>query len=295
MDHRMKLAPFVEDAGVAAAAQQRVFLRLNLLQLGLIVLAAVAAATSWVTERPAVDWSGVVAAAFFGVGLLLRIVMMQRKDDDAWYAARNAAEVSKSLCFQYAFGATGYERGASAKEVDARFIDAFGTIGRDVLLARSTVRTNGFSEITDDMKAMRALDFDEARKRYFTERIEDQERYYTSRAAFHLRRSRLWLLLMLVAQVAGLVFSLMKAVLTTGPWDGIVGILSAFAAAFIAWSQLRQHGLLSGTFQSQAVQMRDFGRRLELLEEDEWPEFVASVENALIAEHTRWLGWQERR
>lgn len=291
----MKLAPFVQDAGAVAAAQQRTFLRLNLLQLALIVLAAIAAATSWVTARPAVDWSGIIAAGFFGIGLLLRIVMMQRKDEDAWYSARNAAEVSKSLCFQYAFGSTGYERGEPVKAVDARFIEAFGTIGRDVLLARSTARTNGYSEITEDMREVRALAFEKARDKYFAERIEDQESYYTSRAAFHLRRSRLWMLLMLVAQVTGLIFSLLKAVLDAGPWDGVVGILSALAAAFIAWSQLRQHGLLSGTFQSQAVQMRDFGRRLELVEEAEWPTFVASVENALIAEHTRWLGWQGRR
>ncbi len=291
----MKLAPFVQDAGAAASAQQRTFLRLNLLQLALIVFAAIAASTTWVTSRPAVDWSGIIAAAFFGTGLLLRIVMMQRRDEDAWYSARNAAEVSKSLCFQYAFGGTGYERTDSAKQVDARFIEAFGTIGRDVLLTRATKREGGFSEITDDMRVMRGLEFEQAREAYFRERIEDQEQYYTTKAAFHLRRSRLWLLLMLVAQVSGLIFSLLKAVLDTGPWDGVVGILSAFAAAFIAWSQLRQHGLLAGTYQSQAVQMRDFGRRLELVDEAEWPAFVASVENALIAEHTRWLSWQGRR
>ncbi|MEQ1736801.1 MAG: SLATT domain-containing protein, partial [Rhodoglobus sp.] len=174
-------------------------------------------------------------------------------------------------------------------------LEAFGTIGRDVLLARSTERATGFSEITDDMRSARSLDFVQAREKYYVERIEDQEKYYATKAAFHLRRSRMWLLLMLVAQVTGLIFSLLKAVLDGGPWDGIVGILSALAAAFIAWSQLRQHGLLAGTYQAQAVQMRDFARRLELVDEAQWPAFVASVENALIAEHTRWLSWQGRR
>ena len=41
----MKLAPFVQDAGAAASDQQRAFFRLNLVQLALIVCAAVAAAT----------------------------------------------------------------------------------------------------------------------------------------------------------------------------------------------------------------------------------------------------------
>lgn len=291
----MQLAPFVHDAGVAATTQQRAFLRFNFVQLALLIFAAIAASTSWITVKPAVDWSGVIAALFFGVGLLLRIVMMQRRDEDAWYLARNAAETSKSLCFQYAFGATGYERDAPAKAVDARFIDAFGTIGRNVLLARATVRTDGYSEITDDMRRARKLTFDNAKERFFHERIEDQERYYSIRAAFHLRRSRLWMLLMLVAQVLGLFLSLLKAVTDLGTFDGVVGVMSAFAAAFVAWSQLRQHSMLSGQYQSQAVQMRDFGRRIELVEEAEWPAYVTAVEGALIAEHTRWVGLQGKR
>lgn len=289
----MELAPFCRDAGLVASQQQKIFLRFNLAQLGLLILAAIAATTKW--QVGSVDWSGVIAATFFGVGLLMRIVMMQRKDEDGWYAARNATEVSKSLCFQYAFGATGYERSRSSKTVDARFIDAFATIGLNVLMARSTARTNGYSEITDDMRTVRDLPFDRAREKYFAERIEDQENYYSSRAAFHLRRSRLWMLLMLVCQVAGLFFSLMKAVTDIGPVGGIVGILSAFAAAFVAWSQLRQHAMLSGQYQNQAVQLRDYGRRIELVEEGDWPEYVSTVESALIAEHSRWQGFQGKR
>lgn len=291
----MQLAPFCYEAGGAAAHQQRTYLRLNLLQLGLLILAAIAASTRIVTETPPVDWGGIVAATLFGIGLLLRIVMMQRKDEDAWYAARNAAEISKSLCFQYAFGATGYERDAPAKTVDARFIDAFGTIGMGVLLARSSVRTNGYSEVSDDMRAARALPLDEAKTQYFEQRIQNQETYYSTRAAFHLRRSRLWMLLMLVCQVVGLFFALMKAVTDIGPVGGIIGILSALAAAFVAWSQLRQHAMLSGQYQNQAVQLRDFGRRIELVSEGEWPEYVAAVEGALTAEHARWQGFQGQR
>lgn len=103
------------------------------------------------------------------------------------------------------------------------------------------------------------------------------------------------MLLMLVCQVAGLFFSLMKAVTDIGPVGGIVGILSAFAAAFVAWSQLRQHAMLSGQYQNQAVQLRDYGRRIALVEADDWPAYVSSVEGALIAEHSRWQGFQGRR
>jgi hypothetical protein len=291
----MNLAPFSIDAGIAAARQQRVHLRFNLMQLGLLVLAAIASSTHWATERPAVDWSGIIAATFFGVGLLMRIVAMQRKDEEAWYLARNAAEVSKSLCFQYAFGGLGYDRGRDATEVTRRFIDAFASIGRGVLLDSVSPRTEGYSEITEQMRTARALPFADAKREYARERIADQERYYSTRAAFHLRRSRLWMLLMLVAQVLGLFLSLLKAVTDIGSFGGVIGILSALAAAFVAWSQLRQHAMLAGQYQGQAMQLRDFARRIDLVDEPEWAGFVSDVENSIIAEHTRWVGLQGKR
>lgn len=289
----MRLAPFVEDAERAAARTQRGFLRIHLVQLGLLLIAAIVALTSWQTDSPPVDWSGLVAATLLGVGLLLRVMMLQRKDEDSWYSARHAAEVSKSLCFQYSFGAAGYELSEDARTVDARFIDAFATLGRDVLLTDSGTRTDAYSEITDDMRAARAMPFVEARTAYFTTRIEDQERWYAARSAFHLRRSRLWLSLMLVAQVAGMFFAILKAIPELGgPFGGLVGLASALAAAFLAWSQLRQHSMLARSYRNQSVQLRDFGRRLALVEEAEWPAFVASVESSLIAEHTHWQGLQ---
>jgi conflict system pore-forming effector with SLATT domain len=290
----MEIAPFVHDAGIAAARQQRAFLWTNRIQLGLVLLAAAFGVASF--GNADVDWSGVVAATFLGVSLLLRVVMMQRGDERAWFTARQAAEVSKSLCFQYAFGATGFERSLPPIKAEEEFIEQFGDLGRDVLLEQSMARTDGYSEVTDDMRAMRSAPFEEAKHAYFELRIRDQERWYSTKGAFHLRRTRIWTTLMLIAQVLGMFFAILKAVsFLDGPFGGLVGLMSALAAAFLAWSQLRQHSSLSSTYQNQAVILRDFGRRLPLVTESKWPSFVTQVENSLITEHNRWQGLQGKR
>lgn len=289
----MELAPFVLDAGRAAARQQNAFLWTNRIQLGLVLLAAAFGVASFGTT--AVDWSGVIAATFLGLSLLLRVVMVQRGDERAWFTARQSAEVSKSLCFQYAFGATGYERSLPPVKAEEEFIEQFGDLGRDVLLEQSLTRTDGYSEITTDMRETRMLPFDDLKAAYFESRIRDQERWYSMRAAFHLRRTRVWTTLMLIAQVLGMFFAILKAVsFFEGPFGGLVGLMSALAAAFLAWSQLRQHSSLATTYQNQAVILRDFGRRLPLVGETKWPGFVTQVEQSLIAEHNRWQGLQGR-
>lgn len=290
----MQLAPFVHDAGMAASKQQRAFFWTNRIQLGLVILAAGFGLVSF--GNADVDWGGVVAATFLGVSLLLRVVMMQRGDERAWFTARQAAEVSKSLCYQYAFGANGFERTLTPIKAEEEFIEQFGDLGRDVLLEQTLARTDGYSEITDDMRAMREAPFEELKQAYFEARIRDQERWYSTKAAFHLRRTRIWTTLMLIAQVLGMFFAILKAVSALpGPFGGLVSLMSAFAAAFLAWSQLRQHSSLSSTYQNQAVVLRDFGRRLPLVTESKWPAFVTQVESSLIAEHNRWQGLQGRR
>lgn len=292
----MRISPFAFEASRTADRQQKAFYTANRIQLGLVLLAAAVSILSLRTTDPEVNWSGVISAVFLGTSLLLRVVMIQRGDEQAWYRARYAAEAAKSLDFQYAFGATGFERTLTAAQADAAFIERFGELGGDVLLLDSEPRDADYSEITDDMRERRAMAFPALKEAFFAERIHDQERWHSSRAERHVRRTRLYTLLMLGAQVLGLLFAIMQAIDEIDiPWGGLVGLASAVAAAFLAWSQLRQHSVLAATFQSQAMALRSFGRRMPLVDEDEWPAFVAAVEAAILADHARWQGLQGRR
>lgn len=287
----MQLAAFCADADAVAKKTQRAFLRMHLIQLTLILTAALVGVFPLKTTDPPVDWSGVAAATLFGATLLMRVLMVQRKDADTWYSARQASEVSKSLCYRFAFGATGFERTSPTVDAERRFLDAFTNLGANIVVTPSSTNADRFSVITDDMRATRALPFLELKDRYLSSRIREQQEWYSAKAAYHLQRSHRWLALMLAAEVGGLLFGILKAAMvlpeSTG---GLIGLMSALAAAFLAWSQLRQHSILADTYQKESVALRDFGHRLSFVEEDEWPAFVAAAEDSIGAEHTRWQG-----
>lgn len=291
----MDLAPFRSEADATARRHQRRFLLAHLVQLTLLVSAAGVAAVppEWLagllTEEDVPQRViGTVTAVLFGTTLIVRVVMAQFGDEAGWYAARRAAENTASLCYRYAFGAPELERSRPDDEVDRRFLDEFASLGTDILVEEQIDRHGDYSEITEDMRRTRRLGFAEAKERYFTERLEDQERWFSDRSRRHHGRSRRWLTLMLVAELSGLVCAILAASLPDSRFIGVVGLLSALAAAFLAWAQLRQHSMLAASYRSQAVALKGFGARLPLVTEGEWPEFVAAVEGSLTAEHTRW-------
>jgi hypothetical protein len=285
----METAPFCAESADVAATRQRAFLRLHRWQLILVVTAAAVTTVPdfWDLD---INPNGLVAAVLFGTSLVLRTVAGQRGDEEGWYSARKASESAKSLCYRYAFGATGMEQALPEADAESRFHDEFAPLGADVLIEENHARSRGYSEISDEMRLMRTLPFDELRDRYFTDRLEDQELWFSTRSAYHLRRSRLWLALMLAAEVGGVVFGILYAALGTEKYsfEGAVGLMSALAAAFLAWSQIRQHSTLAGAYREEAVDLRAFARRLPRVEEREWPAFVADVEASLLAEHSRW-------
>ncbi|MET0781407.1 MAG: DUF4231 domain-containing protein [Microbacterium sp.] len=282
----MQVSSLAQELGASAAASQRTFIALNRAQLILIVTAAVFAALPLTLPGRDLNWPSLVAAVCFGLSLLLRVMLFMRGDEDIWRAARIDAEEAKSLCYRYAFGATGYEFSGGKDAARRRFIEDASRIGESVVLTAVLPIDAGYEDITTDMAEVRGLDHAQMRQRYLTERIIDQERWYTLRAAQYLRRSRMWLTFMVVAEAGGLIFGLL-AVFRSAP-EGAVGLMSAIAAASLAWSQLRQFSVLSRTYSRYAVHLRDLARRVPLVPPEEWPAFVTRVEDALEAEHAAW-------
>lgn len=282
----MQVSSLAQELSASAAASQRTFVALNRAQLLLIVAAAVFAAVPLTFPGRDVNWPSLVAAVCFGLSLLLRVMLFMRGDEEIWRAARMDAEEAKSLCYRYAFGATGFETSAGEDTTLQRFVEDASRIGESVVLTTVAPAAADYEDITTDMRQVRGLEHVQLRQRYLSERIVDQERWYTTRAAEYVRRSRQWLTLMIGAEAGGLIFGLL-AVFGSAP-AGVVGLMSAIAAASLAWSHLRQYSVLSRTYSRYAVHLRDLGRRVLLVPQQEWPAFVMRVEDALGAERAAW-------
>lgn len=284
----MQLSPRARELSRDAAEAQRSFFRLHRIQLWLIIAAA-AIGVIPLALGGALNWAGLIAASLFGASVLLRVLLMNLRDGERWYASRRDAELAKSLCFRYAFGAENFERELDDMTALRRLTEESAKLGEAVTRPAGDA-PRIFGEASEEMTACRRLPLAEARAQYLAERIADQDAWFSDRADRNRRRARRYLFIMVSAEVLGMVFGILVAV-RMAP-EGFLGLMSAIAAAAIAWSQLRQYSLLATSYSAQATTLRRFGRELDLLEDAAWPAFVTRVEDSFRIEQDAWTGFK---
>ena len=236
----MKLSARAQALSADAAEAQGAFFRLHRIQLSLILIAA-AVGVIPLGFNGVLNWAALVAAALFGASILVRVLLMNFRDEERWYLSRRNAEAAKSLCFQFAFGARGFERDVDEPTARRRLTQECAKLG-DPITRPGREPVQSFGEASEDMISRRRLPMAEAREQYLHERISRQEAWFEDRAYRNRTMARRFVVVMVTAEVLGMIFGILAAV-GLAP-EGILGLMSAVAAAAIAWSQLRQHSLL---------------------------------------------------
>lgn len=282
----LEMPPLWHAADTAAAANQKVFFRLKLVELGGLALGAAAALVpgSWAAGTgPATS-----VLAFFAV-LILQVSSVGARAEARWYDARAAAESIKSAAWQYSVG------GEAFRLEDAEAELLFATRLRDVL---STVPSLDIGPaptvsagVTPVMMAVRRSSQEERAEVYRTLRIDDQVRWYAAKSNWNRSRSRLFTSLTVIVEVAAIVAGLLRFKLEAGP--DVLGLLAVLAAGIIAWTQAKKYTTLA---QAYSVTSHEVGLVAETVKapmaEDEWAQTIHDAEAAFSREHTM---WQARR
>jgi hypothetical protein len=142
-------------------------------------------------------------------------------------------------------------------------------------------------QISDKMRQVRALDFDERRQVYLADRIADQQRWYSEKARWNDRRARRWVLVSIVLEIAGLLGGAFKAF----GWISfdLLGFLAASAGGVMAWIEAKQHRNLATAYGIASQELASIATELPTLNNEErWASFVGQAEEAISREHTLW-------
>lgn len=147
------------------------------------------------------------------------------------------------------------------------------------------------SQVTEAMRALRSAPLPERMSRYLTDRVENENSWYTRKAEYNRSRARTWFGIAITFQAVGLAFAALK---TFNVMDiGLLGVAATVAASVSAWVQTKGYQNLS---QSYSVTARDLSFVLteassHLLQptEEKWRLFVEDAEQAISREHTVWL------
>jgi hypothetical protein len=274
-------------ADAASLAGQRMFMQLTAVNLIVLLIAAASGPiVTALTDSDATQrWSATLAAAAFIVAIIQRSYVLATRPERGWYDGRALAESTKTLAWRYAVGATPYEVGSD--RTDERFAQRLRVILKSFPeLSLDPGRAEG-EQITPQMRALRASGLQERIDAYRTRRIEEQRRWYASRAHKHGARGRLLGVVTLVSESFGaaLAIAFAASIIHTD----FLSICAAAASGLIAWERAHQDTTLAkayGIAAQELATIRDLvGQQPD---EESWSRFVLESEDAISREHTLW-------
>lgn len=278
------------SASHAAIDSRRKYLALVWANLAFILFGSVV--TSWAIQAESSRETLAIAGAIaLGVGSLLTMAIKVSDFDKDWFGARSIAESIKTLSWRYLTGAGPYNIGLTLQQADELFCAEVAHILQErrhlgLSLAGSEAAAD---QITDAMRAVRALSLEERKSIYLRDRIRQQQSWYAMRGQSNKKNATRWLVAIAICQALAVVAAIMLVRWTEFNLN-IASILSSLAAVFIAWLQVRRHQELANAY---GLASHELGlilaRARYVRSEPELSEFVGDSENAISREHTVWL------
>src|SRR5512133_307494 len=262
---------------------QRSYLTSLRVRLGSLVLAAFGGALT-LTTAGGFQVGGGLAFLAFACALGAELFLATTSPLTTWYEGRAAAESAKTLAWRYMVRAEPFE---VDDDVDKQFHAQTYSLLQDLRSISLGTEEPAAQQITDKMRHVRALDFNERRQVYLADRIADQQRWYSEKARWNDRRARGWVLVSIVLEIAGLIGGALKAF----GWINfdLLGFLAAAAGGVMAWIEAKQHRNLATAYGIASQELASIASELPTLHSEErWAAFVAQAEEAISREHTLW-------
>jgi SMODS and SLOG-associating 2TM effector domain 3/SMODS and SLOG-associating 2TM effector domain 1 len=263
---------------------QRSYLTSLRVRLGSLVVAAFGGALT-LTTAGGFQVGGGLAFLAFACALGAELFLATTSPLTTWYEGRAAAESAKTLAWRYMVRAEPFE--VDDVDVDKQFHAQTYSLLQDLRSISLGTEEPAAQQITDKMRHVRALDFNERRQVYLANRIADQQRWYSEKARWNDRRARGWVLVSIVLEIAGLIGGALKAF----GWINfdLLGFLAAAAGGVMAWIEAKQHRNLATAYGIASQELASIASELPTLHNEErWAAFVAQAEEAISREHTLW-------
>jgi hypothetical protein len=278
---------------LSSAKAQSNHVRVVLAELVLtLLIAAIALSFAAAPSSPALPVGFSTVLMLFVLGVILRLYEASAQLDRRWYAYRAVAESIKTLSWRYSTGAGEFplgdpeaERGLrerlSEVESHSRFQAYPETLSKDV-----------DASIPSSMTQLRAKPWSQRREIYLRERVDDQIRWYQSKAQKNDRRNKTLSSAGVGLQVTGILLAIALLAERAEATLGIefVAFVAVLVSSLIAWSQARQYSELVEPYQNARIELDNLKAEIGVSSsESQFLELVTQTELAISREHTSWL------
>ncbi|MFE7427310.1 MULTISPECIES: DUF4231 domain-containing protein [unclassified Streptomyces] len=275
-----------------AVANQREAVNTTRVQLILLVLGTVPAALPWRAELGGtfqlVDVIGVLA--YTGV-LITTYLATRRRAKSQWQLNRSAAEFIKSMCWRYSVHGAPFD--TSTPHPEAVFANRLEEGLQELCKVGWTdprdLTADSGGLITDSMRELRNKAFTVRKETYVRDRLIEQRTWYRRRQEVSRRATLLWSSTIAVLTALALLFALLRTFSVMQSF-ALTGVLSAAAAACLAWAEIRRHHPLISAHSLVEQDLESMQVAMETtLAERQWPRAVFETERIVSPQHTDWL------
>ncbi|MFD7536603.1 DUF4231 domain-containing protein [Streptomyces sp. NPDC059819] len=279
-------------ADALAIGRQQSAVKLTRTQLSLLVVGAAAAALPQVRVGSGLQLLSAVSALAYAGVLLATFGAARRHAASHWQLNRSAAEFIKSMCWRYAVHGAPFD--LSAPDPDGLFVARVEEGLRELKKVgwrdpREEGELADGGLVTPGMRELRARAFSVRKETYVRDRLIEQRNWYRRRQETSRRATRLWS----TAITALTLLALFLAVLGTfsvAQQADVAGLLSASAAACLAWSEIRRHQPLISAHSLVEQDLMEMHVAMEnTVTERQWPQAVYETERIVSPQHTDWL------
>ena len=271
-------------ADSASTTAQRIFIALNVAQLGFFAVASLIAGVSPTTEfyRHRCGWEVV---AFMSLALLCTTALRIGRFEVRWFKCRAFAENAKSLAWRYVMvqGTNcGGERDSYLNEW-RRLKERLPELQKEFALASESREL-----ITDWMQQSAERTLPERVALYRKFRVEDQIAWYARNARSNRHQQNSWFWALFLLEAATIAYAAYQAMALNKV--SLVGFVAAVGSGIVAWLQIKRYSDLGTSYAIAADDIALIAEKFNsIADQQTLNEFVDDIEEAISREHSMWL------
>ncbi|MET9484368.1 DUF4231 domain-containing protein [Streptomyces sp. NPDC006638] len=282
-------------ADAIAIRRQRQAVNANRSQLVLLVLAAALAALPWEGKLGgSFQLVGALSALAYAGVLLFTLRSAGHRAKSHWQLNRSAAEFIKSMSWRYAVHGAPFDSGAE---------DPAGLFTTRMEAGLRELKKVGWEDprdgdgapagaarlITPPMQMLRDKAFSARKETYVRDRLIEQRNWYHRRTVISRHATTLWGVTITLLTLLALLLAVLRTFSVTGS-SAVLGLLSASAAACLAWNEIRRHQPLISAHSLVEDDLAAMHTAMAtMVTEAQWANAVYETERIVSPQHTDWL------
>lgn len=279
------LPALYQAADRASLDAQSNYYKALLSYLLLLILAA------FVAFQWPVNTAGAISSAtLFLITLGILIWLKVQKPDDIWYNGRAVAESVKTRAWRWVMKAEPYDVDSVNEQVQKEFLSDLKTIlNQNRSLSHCLQWSPNLGEaISEAMKSIRNLSWQDRLVIYKKERIDNQSVWYSTKSQFNKRRAKQWFIVSIVLHSTAVFMLLLR--ISDPSLSLPIEVVATSASAVLTWLQAKKHNELTASYSLAAHEIVLIkGEADSISDEKQLAEFVVNSEAAFSREHTQWI------